>query len=105
MMLELLTAIRFERVMGSGRTRPCLLGCQNEAGEEVEVVTKLRGQPQLMPGGLLAEAIDETRIDEYIHSVPMEWNGQTITGEKIKTYLMECIANFKKIRYQLEAIL
>lgn len=257
MMLELLTATRFEKVMGSGRTQPCLLVCENEAGEEVEVVAKLRGHPQIMPGGLLAEAvasllaldldlpvqtpyriaiekafadtvpdpglrtviqnsegltfgsakwapgytiwprdktpsremkqgvmeifafdgliqnpdrrqtnpncaflgdklliydhesafshfmsilpvapwdtgglgflkdhiffqalrggnlaldrlkgaleaIDGARMDEYIQSVPPEWNGQTTTGEKIKTYLTECIANFQRIRFQLE---
>jgi hypothetical protein len=56
-MLELLSATRFEKVMGSGRTQPCLLVCENEAGEEVEVVAKLRGHPQIMPGGLLAEAV------------------------------------------------
>ncbi len=56
-MLDLLTATRFEKVMGSGRTQPCLLVCENEAGEEVEVVAKLSGHPQIMPGGLLAEAV------------------------------------------------
>ena len=82
MMLGLLTAARFEKVKGSGRTQPCLLVCENEAGEEVEVVAKLRGHPQIMPGGLLAEAVasllaleanDEGRMNESIHSVPMEW--------------------------------
>ena len=57
MKLELLTASRFEKVMGSGLTQPCLLVCENEAGEEVEVVAKLRSHPQIMPGGLLAEAV------------------------------------------------
>jgi hypothetical protein len=259
-MLELLTATRFEKVMGSGRTQPCLLVCENEAGEEVEVVAKLRGHPQIMPGGLLVEvvasllaldldlpvqtpyriaiekafadtvpdaalraviqkseglnfgcakwapgytiwprdktpsremkqglievfafdgliqnpdrrqtnpncaflgnnhiifdhesafslfmsilpvepweagglaflkdhiffqalrggnlsldrfqgaleAIDEARMDAYIQSVPAEWNGQTTTGEKIKTYLTDCIANFQSIRFQLETLL
>ena len=260
MMLELLTATRFEKVMGSGLTQPCLLVCENEAGEEVEVVAKLRGHPQMMPGGLLAEAvasllaldldlpvqtpyrieigqafaatvpdaalrsviqkseglnfgcakwapgytiwprdktpsremkqgvmeifafdgliqnpdrrqtnpncaflgssllifdhesafshfmdilpvapwkagglgflkdhiffqalrggnlaldrlqgaleaIDEARIAAYVDAVPSEWNGQATTGEKIKTYLTECIANFPQIRFQLEALL
>ena len=121
MMFELLTAIRFEKVMGSGRTQPCLLVCENEAGEEIEVVAKLRGHPQIMPGGLLAEAvasllalgrfqgaleaIDEARMDAYIAAVPAEWNGQTTTGQKIKTYLTECIANFQRIRLQLETLL
>jgi hypothetical protein len=30
------------------------------------------------------EAIDESRMDEYIEAVPAEWNGQTTTGEKSK---------------------
>ena len=260
MMLELLTATRFEKVMVSGRTQPCLLVCENEAGEEVEVVAKFRGHPQIMPGGLLAEAvasllaldldlpvqtpyriaierafadtvpdaalraviqksegmnfgcakwapgytiwprdktpsremkqslmevfafdgliqnpdrrqsnpncaflgsnllifdhesafshflsilpvapwdagglaflkdhiffqalrggnlaldrfqgaleaIDGPRLDAYIAAVPAEWNGQTTTGQKIKTYLTECIANFQRIRLQLETLL
>jgi len=260
MMLELLIATRFEKVMGSGRTQPCLLVCENEAGEEVEVVAKLRGHPQIMPGGLLAEAVssllaldldlpvqtpyrveiekafadalpdaalrtviqkseglnfgsakwapgytiwprdktpsrdmkqslteifafdgliqnpdrrqanpncaflgtdlrifdhesafshfmsilpvapwdtgglaflkdhiffqsirggnlaldrfqgaleavDESRLDAYIEAVPKEWNGQTTTGPKIKTHLMECIANFQHIRLQMETLL
>lgn len=259
-MLELLTAIRFEKVMSSGRTQPCLFVCENESGDEVEVVAKLRGHPQIMPGGLLAEtvasllaldldlpvqtpyriaiekafadtvpdaalraiiqkseglnfgcakwepgttiwprdktpsremkqglmevfafdgliqnpdrrqvnpncaflgsdllifdhessfshflsilpvapweagglaflkdhiflqalrggnlaldrfqgaleAVDESRLDAYIEAVPEKWNGQTTTGEKTKTYLTECIANFQRIRYQLEILL
>jgi hypothetical protein len=51
------------------------------------------------------EAIDEARMDAYIQSVPAEWNGQTTTGEKIKTYLTDCIANFQSIRFQLETLL
>ena len=30
----------FDRAMGNGRTKPALLVCENEAGEEVELVTK-----------------------------------------------------------------
>jgi len=259
-MLDLLTATRFEKVMGSGRTQPCLLVCENAVGEQVEVVAKLRCHPQIMPGGLLAEtvasllaldldlpvqtpyrvaiekafadtvpdaalraiiqkseglnfgcekwvpgttiwprdkapsqemrqslmevfafdgliqnpdrrqanpncaflgnnllifdhesafshfmsilpvapwdagglaflkdhiffqalrggnlaldrfqgaleAVDESRLDEYIEAVPAEWNGQTTTGEKIKTYLIDCIAKFQRIRLQLETLL
>ncbi|NJL18855.1 MAG: hypothetical protein HC901_00575 [Bdellovibrionaceae bacterium] len=51
------------------------------------------------------DAIDETRIDEYINSVPAEWNGQATTTDKIKIYLTECIANFQRIRIQLETLL
>ena len=56
-MLEHLTAIRFQKVMGSGRTQPCLMMCEDEAGQEREVVVKLRGHPQIMPGGLAAEGV------------------------------------------------
>lgn len=51
------------------------------------------------------EAIDDARLSAYIECVPAEWNGQTTTGEKIKTYLTECIANFQPIRFQLESLL
>jgi hypothetical protein len=38
-----LTASQFLRPMGNGRTRPLLLGCEDAAGDEFEVVAKLRG--------------------------------------------------------------
>jgi hypothetical protein len=56
-MLPLLTATRFLKVMGSGRTQPCLMACENAEGEEVEVVVKLRGHPQIFPGAFVSEAI------------------------------------------------
>jgi hypothetical protein len=56
-MLPLLSATRFTKVMGSGRTQPCLMGCENEAGDEVEVVVKLRKHPQILPGGCVAESM------------------------------------------------
>lgn len=260
MMLPEVTAIRFEKVMGSGRTQPCLMICENEAGEEVELVVKMRGHPQIMPGGLMAEvmasllaldldlpvqppyrvkierafaetvpmaalreiftgsvglnfgsakwkpgytiwprdkrpsrdtrqtamevfafdgliqnpdrravnpncvylgddlllydhesafshfltilpklpwelggvdflknhifwqalrgetleldrfqgaleAIDEKRITKYLQAVPGEWNGQAVTGERIQSHLLVCIANFKRIQLQLQATL
>jgi len=182
MMLELLTATRFEKVMGSGRTQPCLLVCENETGEEVEVVAKFRGHPQIMPGGLLAEAVAsllaldldlpvqtpyriviekafaDTVPDAPLRVVMQKSEGLNFGCSKwapgysiwprdkmpsrdmkqslmevfafdgliqnpdrrqtnpncaflgsnlliIKTYLTECIANFQRIRYQLEAML
>ena len=259
-MLPEVTATRFEKVMGSGRTQPCLLVCEDSSGEEVELVVKMRGHPQIAPGGLLAEAmasllaldidlpvpppyqvrierefaetvpdaalrevivrsvglnfgcakwkpgytiwprdkrpsrdmrqtamevfafdgliqnpdrravnpncvflgddlllydhesafthfltilpkplweaggvdflknhifwqalrgetlelnrlqgaleaIDADRITEYLQSIPDEWNGQAITGERIQSHLLDCIANFKRIQLQLQATL
>jgi hypothetical protein len=68
---------------------------------------------QALRGGNLAlarfqgalEAIDESRMAAYIEAVPAEWNGPTTTGEKIKTYLTECIAKFQRIQLQLETLL
>jgi hypothetical protein len=56
-MIPELTATRFLKVMGSGRTQPCLLVGEDADGNEVEVVVKLRGHPQMMPGGMVAEAL------------------------------------------------
>lgn len=56
-MLPEVTAVRFEKVMGSGRTQPCLMVCEDATGEEVELVVKMRGHLQIPPGGLMAEAM------------------------------------------------
>ena len=56
-MIPELTATRFSKVMSSGRTQPCLMVCEDEAGGEVEVVVKLRKHPQILPGGFVAEAM------------------------------------------------
>ncbi len=47
----------------------------------------------------------ETRTNAYLEAIPPEWNGPTTTGEKITTYLTNCIANFQRIRFQLESLL
>ncbi len=56
-MLPLITATRFLKVMGSGRTQPCLMACEDAEGEEIEAVVKLRRHPQIAPGAMVAEAI------------------------------------------------
>lgn len=56
-MIPEVNAVRFEKVMGSGRTQPCLMVCEDSVGEEHEVVVKLGRHPQITPGGLAAEAI------------------------------------------------
>jgi hypothetical protein len=55
MLIPEITATRFEKVMGSGRTQPCLLACEDAEGNEVEVVVKLRHAN--LSGGLAAEAM------------------------------------------------
>ena len=56
-MLPYLTATRFLKVMGSGRTQPCLMACEDAEGEEIEAVVKLRGHPQIAPGAFASEAM------------------------------------------------
>jgi hypothetical protein len=56
-MMEAVTAVRFDRPMTNGRTRPCLLACERANGEEVEVVAKFSEGAELKAGALAAEAI------------------------------------------------
>lgn len=56
-MLDLVTAVRFDRRMGSGKTWPCLLSCARADGEETEVVAKFSAGCERQVGGLIAEAI------------------------------------------------
>lgn len=56
-MLETVTAIRFDRVMSSGRTSPCLMGCFRNDGIEVEVVVKLKAGCGNSTRPLLNEAV------------------------------------------------
>lgn len=56
-MLDLVTAQRFDKRMGSGKSRPCLLACERADGSEVEVVTKFSAGLDRREGGLVIEAI------------------------------------------------
>ena len=56
-MLDTVTAVRFDRRMGSGKTWPCLLSCERKDGEEIELVAKFSGSCERQVGGLVAEAI------------------------------------------------
>jgi hypothetical protein len=50
-------------------------------------------------------AVDEPLLESFSASIPDEWEGTTITREKITSYLLECRDNFGDIRKQLEAVL
>lgn len=56
-MLKSVTAIRFDRRMGVGKTRPCLLTCVTSESDEVEVVAKFSAGCERGVGGLVAEAV------------------------------------------------
>ncbi len=60
-----LTAVQFHKFMGSGRTSPIALGCEDEAGKLVgEFVVKLRAGMDLGVTGLLCELI-ASRLASY----------------------------------------
>jgi hypothetical protein len=56
-MLDLVSAVRFDRRMSSGKSWPCLLVCERSSGEEVEVIAKFSAGFERNVGGLVAEAI------------------------------------------------
>ncbi len=56
-MLPRVTAVRFDKVMGSGRTKPCLLTAAYPDGDEVEVVTKFAAGCDTGLRALMTEAL------------------------------------------------
>lgn len=56
-MLEVVEAVRFDRAMATGKTRPVLLACERPTGEEVEVVAKFSYGCNNSPEALVREAI------------------------------------------------
>lgn len=58
-MLDRVTALRFDRRMGNGKTWPCLLSCQRAdvESDELEVIAKFSDGCERKVGGLVAEAI------------------------------------------------
>lgn len=56
-MLDLITAVRFDGRVQSGRTVPCRLTCENAEGVEVEVVAKFSAGCDRGVGALVVEAI------------------------------------------------
>lgn len=56
-MLDLVTAIRFDGRVQTGRTMPCRLACELAAGDEVEVVAKLSAGCDRRIAALVSEAI------------------------------------------------
>jgi len=56
-MLPQVTAVRFDKQLGSGRTKPCLFSCVGDDGTEVEVVAKFIAGCERGVGAMVAEAL------------------------------------------------
>ncbi len=103
-----ITATRFDRIMGSGRTQPCLMVCEDAEGEEIEVVVKLRKHPQIAPGGLLCEAFSALLAMEldlpvskpYRVLVTPEFSATLITGALSEIMKHSVGLNFGSAKWQ-----
>lgn len=80
-MLDLVTAIRFDGRVRTGRTMPCRLACEPAAGDEVEVVARGRALDFNRLAGAWA-AIKDLRIAAYRGVLPSEWNDAAETADK-----------------------
>ena len=61
-MLKRVTATRFDRRLSSGRTKPCIVYCEAEDGESVEIVLKLAATCEIR--GLICEAMASMLADD-----------------------------------------
>lgn len=56
-MLARLRPVEFIRPVGSGRTKPVLVSCEDAEGETIDVVAKFSGGPEASLGGLVREVV------------------------------------------------
>lgn len=89
-MLDSVIALRFDRRMGSGKTKPCLMTCMKPDGEEVELIAKFsagceRGVMALAVESLSAMLATDLHLpipEPYCVEVDNEFI-QTITDQEI----------------------
>jgi HipA-like kinase len=68
--LEFVTAVRFDGRMKSGKTRPCLLTCNDETGSDVELIAKFSAGCERDVRALVAEAISAMLASDLDLPVP-----------------------------------
>ncbi|MEX0331441.1 MAG: HipA family kinase [Puniceicoccaceae bacterium] len=73
-------ATRFDKVMGSGRTRPCFLACEDGEGNEMELLVKLTGCPEMQPFKLLCEAFSALLAQDLDLPVPQPYRVEVTQG-------------------------
>ncbi len=56
-MLSKVTAVRFDRPMSAGKTKPCLMGCRLEDGSETDLVVKFAARCEMKYRSLTTEAV------------------------------------------------
>ena len=94
MTLPKVTAVRFDRRLGSGRTKPCIIFAETEEHEEVELVLKLAAGCEFR--GLVCEAFASLLADDLDLPVPQACLVE-ITDEFARTVPdREVAANIRK---------
>ena len=79
MTLPKATAVRFDRRLGSGRTKPCIIFAETEEHEEVELVVKLAAGCEFR--GLVCEAFASLLADDLDLPVPQACPARFRTGK------------------------
>src|SRR4051794_40647199 len=69
-MLEEVEAVRFDRVMTKGKTRPILLMCERDNGDEIEVIAKFSFGCENSTAGLVREAMSSMLASDLGMPVP-----------------------------------
>src|SRR5579862_3830219 len=90
-----LTATQFIRPMATGRNCPLLLGCQDAAGRELEVVVKCRGR-EMTEKGQSAELISAQLADDLGLEVPQAATVEVASGFEAVISETELAAIVKK---------
>jgi len=63
-MISTVKAVTFIKVMSSGRTRPCLMLCEDHEGNQIETVVKLRVGKESTTTGLVCELMGSLLADD-----------------------------------------
>lgn len=83
-MLSEVDALRYDRKMSNGKTKPVLLACERATGEEVEVIAKFSKGCDNSCSGLIREAISASLAKDLGLPIPRPYV-VNITPEFIKT--------------------
>ena len=69
-MISTVKAVTFIKVLSSGRTRPCLMLCEDHEGNQIETVVKLRVGKESTTTGLVCELLGSLLADDLDLIVP-----------------------------------
>ncbi|MFZ3219952.1 MAG: hypothetical protein WA174_07955 [Rhodoferax sp.] len=95
-MLIEVEAIRFDRAMATGKTKPILVACERSTGEEIEVVAKFTYGCNNSPEALVREAIAAILAKDLGLPVPEPYQGPTQLARS-RGSVSRCEAELEKL--------